>query len=624
MCGIAGVLHPEGARGLVAVHAMNRAQAHRGPDDEGVQGIPLTFGGLALGHTRLSIIDLSAAGHQPMRDPETENWITFNGEIYNFQDLRTLLEDRGCVFRTKTDTEVILKAYAAWGKECVKRFRGIFAFGIWDTHQRKFFLARDQLGVKPLYYYHGADRLVFASEVRAILATDLMPRAIDGKGLRSYLAYGSIQDPYTIVDGVKSLLPGHTLQWQGGNIRLDRYWQLPPPGAVGTVSGKHIDEIMADKLADAIGAQLVSDVPLGAFLSGGIDSTAIVAVMQRVSPHPVKTFSLVFKEAEYDERQYARRAAQHIGTEHTEVELTGEKMRDDLPRAITAYDQPSLDGLNTYYVSKAAKECHLTVALSGVGGDEVFGGYGGYYRSLLAEQWGPRLRAFSPLVPESLRRRVQKCVIPEVVRKAVALLDTRRDAYFVSRRLFDDGQIAAILDDEIPKTSPWEPNRYEVMEREVSGYDPINRASAYELQTYMLSTLLRDTDQMSMAHALEVRVPLIDHLLIEYLFTLPGSLKVDKRQPKPLLTRSLGGAIPEECVIRPKRGFVLPFEKWLRESLQEEMCDTFQAATGGQVWPLERPALSALWDRFQGGTVSWARVWSVFALQKWIGSHLRT
>jgi asparagine synthase (glutamine-hydrolysing) len=364
-------------------------------------------------------------------------------------------------------------------------------------------------------------------------------------------------------------------------------------------------------------------VPLGAFLSGGIDSTAIVAVMQRLSRRPVKTFSLVFKEGEYDERQFARRAAQHIGTDHTEIELTGEMVRDGLQRALAAYDQPSVDGLNTYYVSAAAKACRLTVALSGVGGDELFGGYGGYYRPLLAERWGPRLRIIAPLVPSTVRRRLQNGVIPEIVRKTIAVMETTRHPYFVSRRLFDDRQIATLLDDTIRTTSPWEPQRYGMMECEACGYDAINRASAFELQTYMLSTLLRDTDQMSMAHALEVRVPLIDHLLVEYLFTLPGHLKVDKRQPKPLLTRSLGDAIPEECVIRPKRGFVLPFEKWFRESLREEMCEAFQSARGGRAWPLDGPAMSTLWGDFRKEKVSWARVWSLFTLQKWLGDHLR-
>ena len=618
MCGIAGVLLADKDRTATAVKAMIRAQAHRGPDDEGFQLIPLTVGGLALGHRRLSIIDVSAAGHQPMRDPGTGNWITFNGEIYNFSDLRRSLEDKGWVFRTKTDTEVILKAYAVWGKDCIKRFRGIFSFGVWDCLKSTLFLARDQLGVKPLFYYRGPQCFIFASEVRAILATSLVPRVIDSKGLRSYLAYGSVQEPYTLIEGVTSLPPGHTLQWRDGEISIDRYWRLPPPEAV--VADKELPtyDVVAEKLTDAVGTQLISDVPLGAFLSGGIDSTAIVALMQKKATNPVKTFSLVFGDPDYDERVYARRAAQFIGTDHTEVELSGATVRSTLRQAISAYDQPSVDGLNTYYVSQAAKACRLTVALSGVGGDELFGGYGGYYKSLLAERWGAPVRYFGPLIPKFLRRRTQARPIPERLRKVLALMDTERHPYFVSRRLFDEGQIDALLDGRIPRASPWEPDRYEHMERELEGYDPINRASAFELQTYMLSTLLRDTDQMSMAHALEVRVPLIDHLLVEYVFTLPGHLKVSRRQPKPLLTRSLGAGVPSECVFRSKRGFVLPFESWLRDALEEEMCDTLLARSGAESWPLERLAVASVWNGFRKGTYSWSRVWSLFVLKKWI------
>jgi asparagine synthase (glutamine-hydrolysing) len=457
---------------------------------------------------------------------------------------------------------------------------------------------------------------------RSILATGLLARAVDSEGLRSFLAYGSVQDPYTLVKGVGSVLPGHTLEWTNGSARADRYWRLPPPDAIRPGDEASLYQTIADKLTDAIGGQLISDVPLGAFLSGGIDSTAIVAVMEKVSANHAKTFSLVFGESEYDERLYARRAAQFVGTDHTEVELRGEAVRHGLPQAISAYDQPSVDGLNTYFVSKAAKDCRLTVALSGVGGDELFGGYGGYYKSLLAERWGPPLRTIAPLIPTALRRRVQKWGIPENVRKAVAVMGTKRHPYFVSRRLFDDRQIDALLAGDIPRGTSWEPDRYDLMEREASGYDPINRASAYELQTYMLSTLLRDTDQMSMAHALEVRVPLIDHLLVEHVFALPGYLKVSKRQPKPLLTKSLGAAIPQECVFRPKRGFVLPFERWLREGLQEEMCETLLVKCEADSWPLERNALADVWSRFQKGTLSWSRVWSLFVLKKWMSRHL--
>jgi len=618
MCGIAGNIHPNRDVAERALSAMTRVQAHRGPDDEGLEVITKKGGTLVFGHRRLAIIDLSPAGHQPMQDPETGNWITFNGEIYNFQELRRILEKKGLEFRTKADTEVILKAYAVWGRECVNQFRGIFAFGIWNTKRETLFLARDQLGVKPLYYHQGKDCFIFASEVRAILVSDLVPRKLDINGLYSYLAYGSVQDPYTLIEGINSLLPGHFIEWKEGDIYIHRYWHLPPPEAVNPQLPKDVYYQVAEVLSDAVRNQLISDVPLGAFMSGGIDSTAIAALMQKTSTAPAKTFSIVFDEAKYDERKYSRLAAKHIGTDHTELELRGGTVRKDLPQALSAYDQPSIDGLNTYFVSKVTKEAGLTVALSGVGGDEIFGGYDGYSKSLLAERWGKPIQAFASFVPGPLCRMLNRWNGSEPIRKVLSLLNTRRHPYFISRRLFSNWQIGQLLHRDIPRISSWEPETFDRIEREVKGYDSINRTSAFELQTYMLSTLLRDTDQMSMAHALEVRVPLIDHKLVEFLFTLPGYLKVDKNFPKPLLTKALDNDIPKECIFRPKRGFELPFEVWLREKLQEEMKESFLNSREDEAWPLGKKGLSQIWQEFQRGKLNWSRMWGIYVLQHWI------
>jgi asparagine synthase (glutamine-hydrolysing) len=618
MCGIAGVLYSDRVFAGAVVQAINKVMTHRGPDDEGIQRLSTSVGTIVLGHRRLAIIDLSPSGHQPMEDPETGNWITYNGEIYNFQNLRKQLEGMGQLFRTKTDTEVILKAYATWGKECLKHLRGIFAFGLWNEKQGVLFLARDHLGVKPLYYYQRKDCFIFASEVRAILVSDLVPRKLDINGLYSYLAYGSVQDPYTLVEGVKSLLPGHFIEWKESAIHIHRYWRLPPPEAVNPQLPKDVYYQVAEVLSDAVRNQLISDVPLGAFLSGGIDSTAIAALMRKTSAAPIKTFSIVFDEAKYDERKYSRRAAEYIGTDHTELDLRGEMVRENLPQALSAYDQPSIDGLNTYFVSKVTKEAGLTVALSGVGGDEIFGGYDGYSKSLLAERWGKRIQAFSSFVPGPLRRMLNRWNGSEPIRKVLSLLNTTRHPYFISRRLFSNWQIGQLLHRNIPRISSWEPDTFDRIEREGKGYDSINRTSAFELQTYMLSTLLRDTDQMSMAHALEVRVPLIDHKLVEFLFTLPGYLKVDKNVPKPLLTKALDNDIPKECIFRPKRGFELPFEVWLREKLQEEMKESFLNSREDEAWPLGKNGLSQIWQEFQQGKLNWSRVWGIFVLQHWM------
>lgn len=602
-----------------AVDSINRVQAHRGPDDEGVICVAASEGWLGLAHRRLAIIDVSPAGHQPMQDIERGNWIVFNGEIYNFRELRRELENKGEIFRTGTDTEVILKAYAVWGNACVERFRGIFAFGLWDASLEALFLARDQLGVKPLYLWQNGKQLVFASEVRAILSTGLLPRTLDTDGYLSYLAYGSVQEPFTLIRKVRSLPAGHWMQWRDGTVRTERYWRLPAPDDMRPIPPEKLYTQLAERLADTVAGQLVADVPLGAFLSGGVDSTAIAALMQNGGTSQARTFSLVFQESAYDERAYSRLAASRLGTRHTEVLLTGNSFRDRLGAALNSYDQPSADGLNTWFVSKAAREAGLTVALSGVGGDELFGGYNGYRRSLTAEHYGRAVKVFPRPVRSCLARLMSGCDSSEALRKTAALLTTMRHPYFLTRRLFLDPQISRLVDKNILLTSEWEREALAPIEERAAEYDAVNAASAFELQTYMLSTLLRDTDQMSMAYSLEVRVPLIDHKLVEFLFTLPGRYKLDARRPKPLLTTTLRNLLPPECVHRPKMGFELPFKVWIMESLRKEMEESFCGrVSGSSSSPFSPSGLSELWHQFLGGKVNWSRIWSVFVLRRWI------
>lgn len=632
MCAIAGLVTPtplEDAHCRL-VAAMADAQSHRGPDDAGLEAVATCSPAAVFGHRRLAIIDLSAAGHQPMFDPESGNWITFNGEIYNYRQLREELSRRGANFQTQTDTEVILKAYDEWGPHCSQRLRGIFAFALWDAHQQALFLARDQLGVKPLYYWHDDGTLLFASEVRALLASGMVPRCANLRGLRGYLAYGSVQEPYTLIENVYSLLPGHTLIWRDGDLQFNRYWQLPRPGQTNGHYPTHpthhptasVYETARHHLAEAVELQMVADVPLGAFLSGGIDSSAVSALAQQAADHPVNSFGVVFDEATYDERDYARLAAVHSGTRHTELRLTGEMVIGHLDQAIAAYDQPSVDGLNTYFVSKITREAGLVVALSGVGGDELFGGYNGYQRPLLAEQWGQRVAQVPTLLRPTLAKGLRRLAHRESLRRAADLLDDCAAPYFLTRQLFSAVQVSQLLErDAVAASEQWQPPTFARLAAETQAYDPINRASALELQTYMLSTLLRDTDQMSMAHALEVRVPLLDHKLVEYLFTLPGSMKLDPQQPKPLLTRALQDDIPAACVHRPKQGFVLPFEVWLRDALRPRLRDTFLDQTAAAAYPFQPAALQKVWKQFEAGQLSWSRVWSLFMLQSWLKTH---
>ena len=524
----------------------------------------------------------------------------------------------GHVFRTGTDTEVILKGYAEWGTECVRRLRGIFAFGIWDASRKRFLLARDHLGVKPLYYWRRDDVFLFASEVRALLATGLTGSKLDYDGLRSYLAYGSVQEPFTMVQGIRSLEAGNFMVWDKGAVRTERYWKLPQPEPGSYNVSKKLYEEAAHRLFDAVDSQLISDVPLGAFLSGGIDSTAIAALMRQSNKGKVRTFSVVFNEEAYDERHWSQLAASEIGTEHTELTLTAEEVCHNLPHALECFDQPSVDGLNTYFISKAVREAGLTVALSGVGGDELFGGYGAFRKPLLME----RFRFATQKIPLFTRRILSSALREwgrsEVMRKVADTLITTRHSYLLSRRLFSDGQLGLLLSKSIPFSSAWEEEAFGRLEAEIRLYDPINRISALELQTYMLSTLLRDTDQMSMAHALEVRVPLIDPLLVEFCFTVQGNRKIENGQPKPLLTRPLGDLLPRACVHRSKRGFELPFQLWLSGALKSEMQASLTGAASRESIPFEPGALTALWAQYQSGRVNWSRVWAIFVLSRWM------
>lgn len=623
MCGIAGIITSDPDLITKAILAMNEAQVHRGPDDEGEVIIEVGNRFVGLGHRRLAIIDLTPLAHQPMLDEKRGNWIVHNGEVYNFHELRKELERVGELFKSNTDTEVILKAYGVWGKDSFHRLRGIFAFAIWDNSRRSLVLCRDPFGVKPLYFLKKGENLIFASEVRAILCTGLVPRRLDVDGLISFLTYGSLQEPYTMVSGIRSLPAGHFLEIRLDNIKasplIRAYRVLPECVPLISYDIDSLTDELKERLKDAILSQMISDVPLGAFLSGGIDSTAIACLMKEANLGSVKTFSLVFEEKAYDERYWSRLAVKTIGTEHFEYHLSGEEVLSELDKAVKAYDQPSIDGLNTYFVSKAARQAGLTVALSGLGGDEVFGGYEGFAKSLLAEKIRPLVGIFPRTLSSIIARFCEPFTPNESIRKILGVLSTNRHPYFATRRLFSDAQVDRLLSSKISRTQNWQNLSFDEIEIRAQGFDAINRASALEMQTYMKSMLLRDTDQMSMAHSLEVRVPLLDPDLVEFLFTVPGTLKLDRHRPKPLLTRPLDGLIPKECIFRPKKGFELPFEVWLRKDLKNRIEELFASYESNKLF--SEIGLRSLWRSFNAGKVSWSRVWAIYVLIEWLESQ---
>src|SRR3954451_14423 len=383
MCGIFGMV-ARNAR--VAPEVLERATlslAHRGPDDSGTVIVrdstpePVEIG---LGSRRLAILDLSPLGHQPMQDVETGNWIVFNGEIYNFREIRQTLERDGIRLRSYSETEVLLKAYGRWGEGCLEKLRGMFAFAIWDAQRHRLFAARDAMGIKPLYYYNSGTHLLFASEVRTLLGTGMVPRRLDGAGLRNYLKFGSCYDPLTLVEGVVNLRPGYALIWERGSAREQVYWDLGTASrsTLHSIDRKKSEEEVYAALDESVRMQMVSDVPVGVFLSGGIDSSAIVGILARGGA-TVDTFSIVFRESDYSEAEYSRRIAKEFATHHHEITVSQFDALEAIPYAVAAMDLPTMDGLNTYLVSRQTRAAGIKVALSGLGGDEVFGGYASFW-----------------------------------------------------------------------------------------------------------------------------------------------------------------------------------------------------------------------------------------------------
>jgi asparagine synthase (glutamine-hydrolysing) len=629
VCGIVGIL----ARGSeVPKELLERATcslAHRGPDDHGTvilrESIPEPIE-LGLGNRRLAILDLSPLGHQPMRDEASGNWLVHNGEIYNFREIRSRLEAQGIQFRSQSDTEVILKAYACWGEACLAEFRGMFAFALWDAQKHRLFVARDPMGIKPLYYYRSDRYFLFASELRTLLQTGLIPRNISQTALLNYLAFGSVYEPDTLIEGVSALPPGHSLTWERGTVTTRQYWDLTASNGANRVENSTAErpsnESRVNALLDkSIRMQLVSDVPVGVFLSGGIDSSSLVAILSRGGVRP-STFSIVFHEADYSEAEHSRTVAGLFNTDHHEIMVSQQDALATIPDALRAMDQPTIDGVNTYFVSQRTRAAGVKVALSGLGGDEVFGGYGSFHSV-------PRMERFGALwanVPGPARKALSgayELLAPtsDQNRKVAALVRGNGRVvhpYFLSRMLFAPrvrAKLAPSISVEVSRKAD-APLREAL--RKTQELDAINRVSYLESRCYMLNTLLRDSDAMSMAHGLELRVPLIDHRLVQEVMALPGPLKIGGSSPKQLLVNALHGAVPDLLIKRPKRGFTLPFEHWMRDALRAEIENTLNRIDAGPLQGLlDSGSARKVWTDFMNGETSWSRPWSLFVLQRW-------
>lgn len=633
MCGIAGASWTPDVSPVddATLRRMTAALAHRGPDDDGHYFSP--HGGVALGHRRLSIIDL-AGGHQPLSNEDGSVWIAFNGEIYNYRELQPVLESQGHKFRTASDTETIVHLYEQHGPDCVTKLRGMFAFAIWDDRQRQLFLARDRLGKKPLIYRRDTGRLLFGSELKAILQVPGVPREIDPAALADYLALQYVPYPKSILNGYAQLPPAHWAMFSArtGDLKIERYWAPPyedQPLAEGEQSVPLSDEQwrtrLRETLTEAVRLRLRSDVPLGAFLSGGIDSTIITGLMQRQSSRPIQTFSIGFPVRQFDERTFAREAARKLGTKHHELVVDPSAV-ELLPKLIWHYDQPFADSsaIPTMYLSEFTRK-HVTVALTGDGGDELFSGYDRYQAVRLAsrvDQLPGWLR--SPLthpVWQRLPASVQQKSWRRRLKRFLAVLGqspARRYLNWIS--IFDDARRTELLSPEFQRRL----GEHDAAEFILSafgrhpGADIVRRTTAVDVDTYLPADILVKVDIASMAYGLECRSPFLDHQVAALAARMPQRLKMHGGQGKQILREVFRDLLPDSIARRPKMGFGVPLDHWFRGELKELLGDTLFARKcvergyfdPGAVRRMVDEHLSARWDHS-------ARLWSLLILELW-------
>jgi asparagine synthase (glutamine-hydrolysing) len=620
MCGICGIVSTEPMAVVepAVIRRMRDTLAHRGPDDEGVY----IAAGVALGHRRLSIIDLRPEGRQPMANEDGTVQIVFNGEIYNFAEHHQWLIERGHQFRSRTDTEVIIHLYEELGTRCLERLRGMFAFAIWDHHKRCLFLARDRLGKKPLFYHFDGKRMLFASEAKAILAYPGFVREPDAAAIDNYIALGYVPGPRGAFKGMSKLPPAHYLLFADGKVEIRRYWRLAFTPKLELSEQEACAQIV-DRLTEAVRLRMISDVPIGAFLSGGIDSSSIVALMAKLGTGPVKTFSIGFEESAYDETAYARAIARQFGTEHHEFIVRPEG-QEILDRLVWHYDEPFADAaaLPTFYLSKLTRE-HVTVALSGEAGDENFAGYPRYAYNSLAHylQRKPRLRRIVRdgariggwLLPDSgrLASRVHKLdeMLGGDAKRWAARSIMRINS--ASRRLLYTDAFA----DRLGAGSPEELVMGIFDDTDGEGLDA---ALNLDLNLYLPYDLLTKIDIASMAVGLEARTPMVDHEFVEFVARLPTRFKRSGLSTKVIMRKAMKDLLPKSIVNRPKKGFSVPLDHWFRGQLKDLVRDTLLSRRATERGYFNRDAIEAMIDAHTRGPVDHQdELWSLLMLELW-------
>ncbi len=640
MCGICGIW---GKTDKPAVNAMVDAMYHRGPDDNGTY----FDSKVSLGMTRLAILDVSEAGHQPMSTADGLIWIVYNGETYNFKTEREILESKGYKFNSSSDTEVILKMYEEYGDDFLKRLRGMFAIAIYDKRggfgKERLLLARDHFGIKPLLYASVNNQIIFASEIKTILASGLVKPEIDPVGLRHLLTFGSVCYPYSIIKGVKMLPPAHKMIVENGEKRIERFWSfdINRRPELRDLPYEELIEEVREVLEESVQLQMVSDVPIGAFLSGGIDSSLMVAMMSAASNKRMKTFSVGFgrEGTDIDESIEAEATAKYIGTDHSRVVISPQDVRDHIEKFTFGLDQPSNDGINTYFVSKAAREA-VTVAISGNGGDELFAGYPWFifmqreFEKSLANPLSAKMRsfasaifqqgAFDNFIPGKAGQIIHRLrngggFLNRFGDNSWQLFGVRSSSRLIAKDMRDSAQAGQSLHLDLHEMD------------EVPNGSTLERVSALSLRGYNNNQLLHDSDTVSMIHSLELRVPFLDPVVADTAFSIPddaklrtkGELSFEKNLSyhdtgaKRILLDIGKKMLPPDFDKKPKRGFGMPFEAWLRGSLKEVYLDTLSERQVKERGILEVPEVSRIKDEFEGGSLEALKLWTLMILELW-------
>jgi asparagine synthase (glutamine-hydrolysing) len=644
MCGICGMIDFQSRGvGAGALRKMCRSLAHRGPDDEGMvftrddqyfdirdstplQSFPDSFEA-GFGHCRLSIIDLSEVAHQPMGNEDGTIWIVFNGEIYNFEGIRQVLEPKGHRFKSKSDTEVILHAYEEWGVECLERFRGMFAFAIWDSTRRRVFMARDRLGKKPLVYARRNGKFAFASELKALLQIPGVDRKVNNKALHDYLTYQYVPSPDTIFEGIYKLPPAHFLITDcSGNVKVERYWKLRFPAMPQKkFDEEETKELIRQKLEESVKLRLISDVPLGALLSGGVDSSLVVGIMAKLSDRPVKTFSIGFEEEDFDELPYARRVADHFSTDHHEFIVRPDAI-EILPKLVWHFNEPFADSsaIPTYYVAKMTRD-YVTVVLTGDAGDENFAGYRRYLRSkwvglfskILGKMRGNLLPALLRTIAQ-LHWREKK--FNRLAKYIESISPNQARNYAEQVKIFNAGEKEDLYSPEFSRavngsdSVDYLLSKYEEAETE----DFIDRLLYLDINTYLPEDLLVKMDIATMANSLEARVPFLDHHFMEFVATIPSHLKLKGNITKYILKEAYSDFLPQTIINRTKMGFGVPISRWFQKELKDYTFDILLGHRSIERGYFKKEGVERLLREHLAGHYDHsAKIWALLFLEIW-------